>query len=463
MTPKKLAELAIESIYNEPVDVQELTIGVPSDGWNAIFSASIEGKKKLLKSIFNGEELIYFDPETVDVSELRADELDFASQFTRTEDIKTDDATPTKRVLKWNGFEIGLQYLPFEKRHGRVLPAGYGHFRKTKGADGMAVDVYVGTQLTSPKIFVIDQFINGEFDEEKMVIGVERIEDAIAIYTAAMPREMMGGVREISLEQLREYKVGVETKADAAETFQPDPVAISDYADLNSLIEFNWDAVRDIAAEQGWIWDAEQGVYLADDEPAPYDLILEVTQAELERLEGEIEEATTLLIDGDATATEWEELIAETVVAAALLFCLLGFGRRPTTSQEADLQRELERQFKYLRNFTQDILTGTMTPAGIAARGKLYVHDAQLGYVLGQELAHPRAEFPYVRNRLGSCDHCRDCIAETGRGWVRRGDMSMPGTRLCRIRCCCGLEYGHEGKVRLDEVATMLGIRDGWL
>ncbi|MEM9264486.1 MAG: hypothetical protein AAGA46_03085, partial [Cyanobacteria bacterium P01_F01_bin.13] len=296
---------------------------------------------------------------------------------------RADDATPTKRVLKWNGFEIGLQYFPYEKRHDRILPAGYGHFRKTRGADGMAVDVYVGGDLNSDKIFVIDQLIDGEFDEEKMVIGVSTMEAAIAIYTAVMPREMLGGVREIALEQLEEYRVGVETKADAVETFQPEPVGISDYTNLESLIEFNWDDVKNIATEQGWIWDEETGRYLSGGEPVDYDDILKIMQAEIARFEAETEEATALLVDGEATLTEWEELIAETVVSAALLFLLLGLGRRPTAEHEARLATELQRQFKYLRNFTQGILSGTMTPAGIAARAKLYIHDAQLAYVLG--------------------------------------------------------------------------------
>ncbi|MEO0868188.1 MAG: phage portal protein, partial [Cyanobacteria bacterium J06642_11] len=172
----------------------------------------------------------------------------------RANESRNDDATPTKRILKWNDFEIGLQYLPFEKRHGRVLPAGYGHFRKTRGADGMAVDVYVGTQLTSSKVFVVDQLIDGEFDEEKMVIGVERMEDAISIYTSAMPREMMGGVREISLEDLAKYRTNVEVKADAEQFVPASSGSVTTTLPALAESDFDWASVRDIADEQGWEW-----------------------------------------------------------------------------------------------------------------------------------------------------------------------------------------------------------------
>jgi phage-related protein (TIGR01555 family) len=124
---------------------------------------------------------------------------------------KVDDSTPAKKIIEWQGFKIGLQYLPFEMRHGKMLTSAYGHFQKTKGADGMAVDVYCGTNLRSPSIFAIEQYINGEFDEEKYVIGVDSIEEARAIYLEVMPEEMLGSIRESSIDELRSLR----TDADA--------------------------------------------------------------------------------------------------------------------------------------------------------------------------------------------------------------------------------------------------------
>lgn len=120
-----------------------------------------------------------------------------------TEMERTDDASPVQRIIEWNGLKIGLQYFPFQLRHGKMLPVGYGHIQKTKGADGMALDVYVGTKLNSPKIFAISQHIDGKFDEEKLFIGVESKGEAEAIYKQVMPPEFFGGIREVMRSEIR--------------------------------------------------------------------------------------------------------------------------------------------------------------------------------------------------------------------------------------------------------------------
>lgn len=113
---------------------------------------------------------------------------------------RADDSTPAKRIIDWNGFKIGLQYLPFELRHGKILPAAYGHIRGTRGADGMAIDVYVGVELDCPDVYAIRQVINGEFDEEKFVIGVRSMDEAKALYLKVMPEEFFGGISKVSTE-----------------------------------------------------------------------------------------------------------------------------------------------------------------------------------------------------------------------------------------------------------------------
>jgi len=125
----------------------------------------------------------------------------------RSDEMRLDDATTVQRIIDWQGFKVGLQYLPFQYRHGKLLTAAYGHLQKTKGADGMALDVYVGTKLDSPKVYAIAQQINGEFDEEKMVIGVDSQDEAIQIFIKAMPPEFFGGIREMSLDELRGYRI----------------------------------------------------------------------------------------------------------------------------------------------------------------------------------------------------------------------------------------------------------------
>ena len=131
-----------------------------------------------------------------------------------------DDATRAKRLIEWNGYTIGLQYFPFDRRHNRTLTAGYGYFRKTRGEDGMALDVWVGPSLDSNKVFSVSQVINGEFDEYKIIIGVDTADQAEALYKANMSSEFFGGVQDIGLNGLEQYKTTGNTRADASPTVQ---------------------------------------------------------------------------------------------------------------------------------------------------------------------------------------------------------------------------------------------------
>jgi Inorganic Pyrophosphatase len=113
--------------------------------------------------------------------------------------IKIDDDTPIKRTIFWKGFEIGLQYQPFDLRHDKLLPCGYGEIVGTNGQDGMALDCYVGSDLESDRVFVVDQLnaATGEFDEHKLFIGFD--DDAATIkdlFVSLMGQERFGGIRE---------------------------------------------------------------------------------------------------------------------------------------------------------------------------------------------------------------------------------------------------------------------------
>lgn len=64
------------------------------------------------------------------------------------------------------------------------LPADYGYIKRTEGADGDHVDVYIGPDRGSKKVFVIDQIDpkTGLFDEHKAMLGFKDQESAIDAY-----------------------------------------------------------------------------------------------------------------------------------------------------------------------------------------------------------------------------------------------------------------------------------------
>jgi len=61
----------------------------------------------------------------------------------------------------------------------------YGEIRKTKGADGDPVDVFIGPNPKSKKVFVIhiNNPMNGRYDEDKVMIGFNRMENAYDMFS----------------------------------------------------------------------------------------------------------------------------------------------------------------------------------------------------------------------------------------------------------------------------------------
>lgn len=143
--------------------------------------------------------------------------------------LAVDDSTRAKRKIEWNGFTIALQYFPFDLRHGKMLISGYGYFERTLGADKMAADVYVGTRLHLDKIYAIDQWIDGEFDETKYVIGANSPLEAKNIYIATMPESFIGMLYEVNMRAIYKLRKAYEAKYGSRElvTVDNEPLAVS--------------------------------------------------------------------------------------------------------------------------------------------------------------------------------------------------------------------------------------------
>lgn len=107
-----------------------------------------------------------------------------------------------KKIFQYGKYKIGAEFLPGDIRHGRVLQGmGYGHIRKRKGKDGMALDCYFKERCLSNnkkdcKVFIIKQIKeDGSFDEEKYMLGWKTKEGAQRAYLSVMPARLFGGIR----------------------------------------------------------------------------------------------------------------------------------------------------------------------------------------------------------------------------------------------------------------------------
>lgn len=107
-----------------------------------------------------------------------------------------DPEHPFVASLDLHGLAIDLEHLKGQYREGvspegvawrTKMPAHYGEVRGTCGADGDAVDVYVGPNRFARHVYVIQAKLPGSdaFDETKSMVGFDTREDAISTFRRA--------------------------------------------------------------------------------------------------------------------------------------------------------------------------------------------------------------------------------------------------------------------------------------
>ena len=97
------------------------------------------------------------------------------------------------------------------------MPAHYGYIKRTEGADGDHVDVYVGPNPMSDKAYIINQndLGSGKFDEHKVILGCHSYDEAKALYHKGFSDghgvERIGSIVEKTIPQLKEWLKGDTT------------------------------------------------------------------------------------------------------------------------------------------------------------------------------------------------------------------------------------------------------------
>jgi hypothetical protein len=99
-------------------------------------------------------------------------------------------------------------YDPEADEHGKTkMKHPYGYVRGTLGLDGDEVDVFVGPDKSSDKVFVITQLKRPEFkevDEQKVMIGFKDSHSAKAAYLRHFnDSRFFGSMKELSLDEFK--------------------------------------------------------------------------------------------------------------------------------------------------------------------------------------------------------------------------------------------------------------------
>ena len=109
-------------------------------------------------------------------------------------EAQADAGNYPKGKVRMHGFEIAIETGKGQTRSGTdangkswsiKMQHDYGDLKRTKGADGDPVDVFIGSDPDTELVFVVDQNnADGSFDEHKCMMGFRTFKDAKAGYLA---------------------------------------------------------------------------------------------------------------------------------------------------------------------------------------------------------------------------------------------------------------------------------------
>jgi hypothetical protein len=108
----------------------------------------------------------------------------------KTDDSPVNVLTAMSRV---HGLDVAIENQKGSYRHGEGwsarLAADYGYIRRAKGADGDEIDCFIGPDLGSDSVWVINQrnMETGAFDEHKCMLGYSNMGTAMADYVKSYP------------------------------------------------------------------------------------------------------------------------------------------------------------------------------------------------------------------------------------------------------------------------------------
>lgn len=130
-------------------------------------------------------EVVHVTADTVEAAAAEAD--------TNPTEAQKEAGNYKKGHISWNGLDLTIENPKGSERSGTdsdgeawsvTMPAHYGYIKLTEGADGDHVDFYMGDNPESNTVVIVNQMDpkTGKFDEHKVVLGANDVNEALAIY-----------------------------------------------------------------------------------------------------------------------------------------------------------------------------------------------------------------------------------------------------------------------------------------
>jgi ppGpp synthetase/RelA/SpoT-type nucleotidyltranferase len=141
----------------------------------------------------------------------------------------TADKLPNMHSTEFKGIPLVVQWPKGSTRVGErgdgtpfkiEMKADYGYIPATVDIDADDhLDVYIGPHRDSEYAYVLEQLRSGAFDEYKIMLGYESLEEAERSYLDHLPEDMLGEIYEVPFDDLFDAykKEEVKGKTDEAE------------------------------------------------------------------------------------------------------------------------------------------------------------------------------------------------------------------------------------------------------
>lgn len=145
-----------------------------------------------------------------------------------------------KGHIKVHGLDIAIESPRGSTRSGKnpdgsdwshTMSDHYGYIKKTKGADQEQLDVYVGKNPESERVFIVDQLNqdNDQFDEHKIMLGYQSLEEAEQAYKSNFDSGWkVGPIRSLSKDEFKSWLDNDDTVRPVSEKVQPKSDRIAD-------------------------------------------------------------------------------------------------------------------------------------------------------------------------------------------------------------------------------------------
>lgn len=122
-----------------------------------------------------------------------------------------------KGHVKINGFDVSIEQPVGSVRSGKdasgkewsqVMNNTYGYIRGTESVDGDHIDVFLGPDMNSDMVYVVDQVnTDGSFDEHKVMMGFSSLEDARSAYLSNYEDgwQGLGNITGVALDEFKKW------------------------------------------------------------------------------------------------------------------------------------------------------------------------------------------------------------------------------------------------------------------